>query len=383
MAWSRRAFIGATAASVTGLSLIPGLIPARANAQANRQKTYGVVEIRRGGMSVAAYRFDRDQLGRRKLSGFERMAPEPTGKAFVETELASPLGPAADDAMAAQSVDIVAGHIDRLKSQHGLQTSDIAVLVSGGLIDFAPGRVEQFIAALPARTGITPEIISIKDQARLGYDWIVRPADRRNVMHVNIASGTIKGGYYDQHGQFVALSAPYGAKTMAGAVKLRWPDVRTATVGQRASEFYGDTVAPVLAPQIATEPPPQQRPTVYLTGGIVTATAVIFRPKAILQPHHWVEMQPDDFANLLGLIASGTPYGGPLPATLTGEEGDRVRDALHRVRNSFNPHEMAAGAAIGDGLARQLRFDQRIRLALPQLAGTQIWVSQYLLEKFG
>jgi len=223
MAWSRRAFIGATAASVTGLSLIPGLIPARANARANRQKTYGVVEIRRGGMSVAAYRFDRDQLGRRKLSGFERMAPEPTGKAFVETELASPLGPAADDAMAAQSVDIVAGHIDRLKSQHGLQTSDIAVLVSGGLIDFAPGRVEQFIAALPARTGITPEIISIKDQARLGYDWIVRPADRRNVMHVNIASGTIKGGYYDQHGQFVALSAPYGPKTRAGAVKLRWP----------------------------------------------------------------------------------------------------------------------------------------------------------------
>jgi hypothetical protein len=44
---------------------------------------------------------------------------------------------------------------------------------------------------------------------------------------------------------------------------------------------------------------------------------------------------------------------------------------------------MAAGAAIGDGLARQLRFDQRTRLALPQSAGTQIWVSQYLFEKFG
>ncbi len=358
-------------------------MPAGTRAQASRGKPYGVVEIRRGGMSVSAYRFDHDRLGQRSLSGFERMAPEPTGKAFVERELASPLGPAADDAMAAQSVEIVAGHIDRLKSLQGLQTGDIGVLVSGGLIDFAPGRVEQFIAGLPARTGITPEIISIKDQARLGYDWIVRPADRRSVMHVDIGSGYIKGGYYDQRGQFVALSAPFGPKTMAGAVKLRWPDVRTATVGQRALEFYGDTVAPVLAPQIATEPPPRQRPYLYLTGGIVTATAAIFRPKAVLRPHQWVELQPDDFANLLGLIASGTPYGGPLPAPLTGDEGDRVRDALRRVRNSFNPHELAAGAAIGDGLARQLRFDQRTRLALPHLAGTQIWVSQYLLEKFG
>ncbi len=378
MAWSRRAFIGATAASVAGVTLSTG----KATAPVGREKAYGVIELRLGGMSASVYRFDLDRIHRRELSGFERMAPAPSGKAFAEIELASPLGPAADDAQAAQSVEIVAGHIDKLKAQYGLQAKDIAVLVSSGLVDFAPGRVEHFTEELPVRTGIIPEFVTVKEQARLGYDWIVRRTYRDRVMHVDIGSGYIKGGYYGPAG-FVDIAAPYGTKTMAGAVKRRWPDVRTATFGQRSLEFYGDTVGSMLASQIEGEPSPMQRPELYLTGGIVVATAMILHPKAILGHHPLVDLAPDDFARLLGLIAGGTPYGGPLPSDLTDDEAERARDGLRRVRNVLNPHEIAAGAAIGDGLARQLRFDQRTKLILPRLAGTQIWVSQYLLEKFG
>jgi hypothetical protein len=87
---------------------------------------------------------------------------------------------------------------------------------------------------------------------------------------------------------------------------------------------------------------------------------------------------------VLGLIANGTPYGGPLPARLRGTQLARVRDLLDHVRKAYNPHQLAAGAAIGDGLVRQLGAEQRERLffaGFSSFAGN-VWVGQYLLEKF-
>jgi hypothetical protein len=125
----RRAFIGA-AAWAAGLSLLPG----RALAATARQKGYGVVEIRAAAMSVAFYTLDLDRITPSvRRSGFDRMAPQLTGEPFPEAELASPLGPDVDDARAAQAVDIVAGHVEALKTRHGLATEDVSVLVSGGL----------------------------------------------------------------------------------------------------------------------------------------------------------------------------------------------------------------------------------------------------------
>ena len=121
-----------------------------------------------------------------------------------------------------------------------------------------------------------------------------------------------------------------------------------------------------------------------LTGGIVWASTVILHPGAIARRQTWVDLAPDHFATVLGLIENGTPYGGPLPADLTADERQRALDALAHVRNTYNPHQLAAGAAIGDGLSRQLRFDERERLFFAGFASFagNIWSSQYLIEKF-
>ncbi|HEY6815133.1 MAG TPA: hypothetical protein VI168_06305 [Croceibacterium sp.] len=383
MAWNRRAFIGG-AAGAAGLSLVPGT----AFARIEREKTYGVIEIRASAMSVSVYRFDLANVApSERLSGFQRMAPQLTGKPFPESERPSPLGPEADDARAAQSVDIVVEYIEALKSLYGLQTPDIAVLVSSGLADSAPERVARFTAGLRERTGLAAEVITIHEQSRLAYDWIVAPARRNSVLHIDISAGYTKGGYYDRRnrsGEFFDLAAGYGTKSMAGDVKRRWPEVRTADFGPRSAEFYRDTVEPVLAPQIVAAPLAAQRPQLCLTGGIVWASTVILEPEAIARQQTWIDLAPDHFAKLLRLIESGTPYGGPLPASLSDAERERVRAALEEVRKTYNPHQLAAGAAIGDGLSRQLRFDERERLFFAGFASFagNVWSAQYLIEKF-
>lgn len=381
---SRRAFI-AGAAGAAGLSLIPG----KALARIEREKTFGVIEIRDAAMSVSAYSFNLDLLAAGEgLSGFERMAPRLTGKPFPRSELASPLGADADDARAAQGVDFVAGYVDALKALYGLEAADIAVLVSGDLAESAPERVANFTAGLPARTGIAADVITVHEQSRLGYDWLVPRTRRNKVLHFDISSGDTKGGYYDRrarNGRFFDMAVAHGTKSMAGDVKRRWPEVRTADFGQRSTEFYRDTLEPVLAPQVEAGPSPAERPQLCLTGGIVWASTVIVQPQAIARQQTWVDLAPDHFARLLGLIEAGTPYGGPLPADLSGAERERVLAALGEVRRTYNAHQLAAGAAIGDGLSRQLRFDERRDLfsaGFASFAGN-MWVSQYLVEKFG
>jgi hypothetical protein len=378
MASSRRAFIGGAAAAA-GLTLVP--LPSRA--AIDREKTYGVIELSTSGMTVQVYKFDTETIAAGdRLSGFERMAPQRTGEPY--SVIASPLGPDAEPAQVAESVNIVAGYIDALKMQFGLAEEDIAVLVSSGLVDFAQDRVQTFVTGLRERTGFVADVITAREEARLAFDWIVPQPRRDRVLHFDIGSGNTKGGYYDRRdrrAQFFDLAVPYGTKTMAAAVKLRWPPTRTADFGPRSSEFYGDTVESLMARQIGAAPETMQRPQLCLTGGIVWASTVILQPQAIARREPWIELAPDHFATLLALIVAGTPYGGRLPDTLTADERERVLDTLRAVRNTFNPHQLAAGAAIGDGLARQLRFAERDQLYFASFANNS-WASQYLIEKF-
>jgi hypothetical protein len=378
MDWSRRAVIGG-AASVAGLSLLPEI----AFAAVNREKTYGVIEISTSGMTVSVYKFDRERIASgERLSGFERMAPRRTGRPY--SVLASPLGPDADPAQTAEAVTTVAGYIDSLKADFGLATQDIAVLVSSGLVDFSAERVARFAAGLREQAGFEADLISSREEARLAFDWIVPRTRRDKVLQFDIGSGNTKGGYYDRRNRratFFDLSVPYGTKTMAGGVKLRWPPTRTADFGPRSAEFYGDTVEPLLAPQIAAAPLMAQRPQLCLTGGIVWASTVILQPEATARREPWIALAPDHFARVLKLIESGTPYGGRVPESLTADERQVVLDTLEAVRTTFNPHQLAAGAAIGDGLSRQLGFAGREQVYFATFANNT-WASQYLIEKF-
>lgn len=383
MLGSRRAFIGGVAAAAS-LSLVP----ARTLGAIYRSKTYGVIEIRASAMSVSSYSLDLNSIARSvRRSGFDRMAPELTGAPFPESERPSPLGPDAADVPVSQAVDNVAGYIDGLKSRHDLQSQDVAVLVSTSAVDASPERTAQFAADLLAKTGVKADIVSIHEQSRLAYDWIVAPMRRNRVLHFDISTGFTKGGYYasrDRDAPFSDIAVGYGTKSMAGDVKRRWPEVRTADFGQRASEFYRDTFEPLLAPQLVAAPLAAQLPELCLTGGIVWASTVILHPQAIARGQKWVELAPDHFARLLALIANGRPYGGPLPEDLNRIERDRVRELLEHVRKAYNPHQLSAGAAIGDGLCRQLHASERERLSfagLSSFAGN-VWVGQYLLEKF-
>ncbi len=376
---SRRSFIGGIT-SATGLSLAP------VSAFAAREEEgdgYGMIQISASGMTVSMYKLTLIK-GRSNdfQSGFERMAPHSSGDPF--SVLASPLREGPEAQVAAETIAIVSQLIRKLQTDYQIPSERVAVIASSGVAAYSASLIALMQDDLRASTGHTIEVISPRDEGRLTFNWIVPDARRNKVLQFDIGSGNLKGGYYDRRGpkgHFFDLSAPYGTKSMAGAVKKRWMDTRTDTFSRRSAEYYADTVAPLMARQIEAAPDTMKRPFLCLTGGIVWATAVILKPQALASKQLRIPFEPDYFARIMKLVENGTPYGAGLPADLQGADRAYIEKSLHAVRNTFNPHQMAAGAAIGDGLSNQLNFDQRDKLYFATFANNT-WSSQYLLEHF-
>ncbi len=92
----------------------------------------------------------------------------------------------------------------------------------------------------------TADVISVREQARLAFNWIVAPIRRSKVLHFDIGSGNTKGGFYDgRDRQFIDLAVAYGTKSMAGRrqacagrrrgppISARVPSSSTATRSSR------------------------------------------------------------------------------------------------------------------------------------------------------
>jgi len=366
-----------------GLALAgAGLLPSGLLAAPDR-KRYGMIEISASGMTVSVYQLTRESLaGSDGMSGFERLAPQRDGEAY--SVLASPLRPGADDSAADDTVELVAQHIAKLKSGAGIADADISVVASSGVASFSAPLIQLIRNKLLARTGLSLEVVSARQEARLAFDWIVPDRLRGQVLQLDIGSGNTKGGFYDRRGRrarYFDVSVPHGTKTMAGEVKFRFPEARTFDFFDRSGVFYADTVAPQFKPQLDAVPAIAKLPAVYLTGGIVWATAMILKPKEMAERRTWVALDAGDFARLGKLIADGTPYGAGLPDTLSTAEREWTVKAMKAVRNTFNPHQLGAGAALADGVARQFDFAGRKSLMFATFANNG-WASQYLIEKF-
>ncbi|SKC03985.1 hypothetical protein SAMN06295920_11259 [Rhizorhabdus histidinilytica] len=375
MSITRRALMRA-GAMTAGLAMFPRPVLAAAA----HDRPYGLITLAVSGVTTAVYRIDKRQLrDNATASGYERLGLRRVDSST--TLVASSLQPGADETMIASAVELVARNIASLKSDHDMRDKQIAIVGSSGLRSYVGPAVERLPAMLRERTGIGMRLLTSREEAQLETDWIVPSDDREAVLHVEIGGADIKGGYYGREGRrrvYHDLAVPFGTRNFAGAVKFRYPSVRTDDFGARAADHYREVIAPTIDRRLAALPEALTRPKVYVSGGIAWATAVILHAQDMALEKDWTRLSPDDFTTIRRLIEAGTPYGAGLPDSLTTAQRASIRKTLGFIRNIFNPHQLAAGAAIGAGLAEQLRFAGREAILFPGFANGAS-SSQYLL----
>jgi hypothetical protein len=266
--------------------------------------------------------------------------------------------------------DTIAARIaPRMKAGHDV--GEILVIGSKDALAVLPGN--RLAAKVKARAGIskvTLRVLTRADQARLSFDWIV-PANRRSdALLIDLGEGDTQLGWYDG-ARWRAQALPYGTRTLAGAVKRRWPEVRTEDFAARAAQHHAETAVPLAVPQ---------RSAIWLTGGIVEALAAITHPADMADDGASVALTPADFTALRNYVTAGTPYGPGLPAGLSAAQQARIRAKLSVIRETYNAHQIAAGASLGEGVMRQIGLDQGWRLLFPRFADNG-WGLQYLINR--
>jgi hypothetical protein len=367
-----------------GLALGGATLLARPSfaAPSTRANNFGLVELSTSGVTSILYRLSKAMLDApRGLSGYERLAPRPASKPTAPVRL--PLAANADAAAIDECARLIAAQVDLLMAQWDVRRANVAILASSGVAGYAGPALPALREAVFARTRVPINVVTPRDEARLQFDWVVTGAKRGRVLQLDVGSGNTKGGYYDRqgrNGRYLSLAVPYGSKTMAAAVKGRWPETGTFDFPQRSADFYRETVTAALDQELAALPQARQMSELMITGGIVWAAANILHPQEMIGRSDWVELAPDDFARLGKLVERGAPYGN-VPEALKGDARARLLKTRSTIRNIFNPHQIAAGAALVDGLSHQLDFAGRKKLLFPTFANNS-WRTQYLIERF-
>lgn len=365
------------AAAAAPLVLIPQF------AYADPGALYGMIEIGASGIKVAAYRFTNDVLADETTpgSGFERLAPKREGDSYTintNIRIGSPADIAETTAAAKQA-------LDRLLGQ-GLDRSNILMVASSGVASSkSEGVFEELKDQIKKATGFELQAVKVEDETRLSFDWIVLGARRSQVLLIDVGSGNTKGGYYENLGQpqqrFRYFSLPYGTKSLAAKVKGAWPNDPVAM--HAAQTFKEDPeLAPSLARQIASAPGLVSKPRAYLSGGMVWATAMLTRPTAMADKGPWIRLSASHFAQVRAQVAAGKPYAAAIPTTISADKRAWIDKTLGNVRDTFTPDQLAAGAAICEGLAKQLEFGNRAAIFFASFA-VDAWSSEFLFEKFG
>lgn len=372
---ARRSLIRGSILGSLGLAL-----PIRAAAQA-QGRLYGLIEIGSRGVKLAAYRLTNEVLADDSagLSGRQRIAPRREGKsASINTGVRN--GTPADIADTARAVK---ESFDGFRKQ-GIAPADIVIVASSGVDNIkSTGAFEELRAQVRKLTGKELRSVNVEQESRLSFDWIVLGHRRPEVLFVDVGSGNTKGGYYEAVGtpqqRFKFFSMPYGTTSLEKKIKGLWPEDPVSAHAEQVVREDPELL-PSLRRQVSTAPGLVSKPRVYLSGGAVWATAVMMRPGAMAAESPWVRMAAGDFARMRERAGTDQVYRPLYPPSMPASVRAKVDAVVTNVRDVFTPDQLAAGAAILEGLSRQLHFASRDALFFATFA-TDAWSSQFLVEQ--
>ncbi len=360
--------------------MLPGIGRAQTSGGA---QLYGMVEVGAKGVKVSAFKFSNEVLSDDSpgLSGGERLTPNKVGKGYsVNTGIRN----GTPEDIAATS-DAVKDAIDRLKGM-GVDQANILIVASSGVDNIkSTGAFDELRRQVLAKTGMTLKSVTVEEETKLSFEWVVLGARRSQVLLIDIGSGNTKGGYIEHLGdpqqRFRYFSLPYGTTSLAKKLNGLWP---AEPVAHHAAQFIKEDpeLLPSLRQQVATASGIVSKPRVYLVGGIVWATAVLTRPAIMASDARWVRLSPKNFAQMAKQLEGSDPYAPPIPAGTSVEARAKIEKTVENIRETFTPDQLSAGLAILQSLSDELKFSDRAAIFFATFA-SDAWSSQYLFDAFG
>jgi exopolyphosphatase/pppGpp-phosphohydrolase len=275
----------------------------------------------------------------------------------------------------------VAKFADTLRKEHKVADEHLYVVGSSGLFSAVEDKPEAvkankdaLAAAVQDACGLKMTFIDVKREAELSIDGVVPRKYLAEAALIDIGSGNTKGGFRDGDKGAVTFGVPYGSVTFADAARKREGG---GTYADKAAALRKEVLAPALRKSVEQKPALAKRERIYLGGGAVWAMASLVRPGG---NEPYLAVTSDDVA-AYGKLLAATP--GEFPKADLASLGEKERAAaekeIARVKKTFSPEQLLAGAEILAALSDEFGFkDKKVFFARNAYLG---WILAYVTEQ--
>jgi exopolyphosphatase/pppGpp-phosphohydrolase len=219
--------------------------------------------------------------------------------------------------------------------------------------------------------------INVRREAELSVAGVVPGKFRKEAVLIDVGSGNTKGGYFGTDNQICTFSVPFGTVSFAELVTGAggsFPD--------QVRKLREEKLAPAVKKQLATAVEMTTRRRVYLSGGIVWATATLTHPE---DRRAFTPLTVTDIDDLHKRLAAEP---GKFPRTdlsAIADEGkeQQAREEIEKVKKVYTPEQLLAGLQVLKALADEMQLAAGEKQVYFARHGSLAWILGYVVEKGG
>jgi hypothetical protein len=279
-------------------------------------------------------------------------------------------------------------YFKQMQEEFQVKPERIYIVGSSGLLteEGKPRAANQneLVKAVKERTGKTMVFIDVYHEIVMSLKGGVVPAkDRGSSSFIDIGSGNIKCGYYEEETKttverfVVVKDLPYGTKTYTDEVKkgAKAEDLEQFLTAAKAKQSL---LTDPLGLNVERKPGLVNRQRVYLSGGAVWALASLVHPESAKETY--VRLTAKDIDRFYDLLRKSP---GQVPVIdLSKVDDANVRKAaeqdLKRVADTFTWQNLVAAAEILRAMAGTLRLNNEGKELLFARDGYMSWIVYYV-----
>jgi hypothetical protein len=276
----------------------------------------------------------------------------------------------------------VGRYFNKMKADFQVSPERIYIVGSSGLFSPLQDKPDQVKAnrqvlseAIRKATGATMTFIDAKREAELSMIGIVPRKYRDQAVLLDVGSGNTKGGYFGARNQITSISIPYGTVSFSELVKKAG-----GSFAESASSLRDEKLAPALRKELSAATDMTTRSRVYLSGGIVWATASLTHPEETRPFTPFAVKDIDDLQRRLA--ADPDRFPAPDVSAISDEtKRSRALKEIQSVQKVFTTEQLLAGTHVLKAVATEMQLDSGKKEICFARYGNLGWILAYVTEK--